>query len=427
MRILAAIGAAALGLSVGTAEGAQRDPLSGKALYADVVHYAGLGAHRFGSDGDRATTQWLAEQLREAGYQVEQQSFWLRQQYFVEKVGLDIDGTWVDAHPLWWPPPAQASFEFKGTIASDAAKSAQGKAVLLKMPFDGSAYLGDRQRSAIELAAARSPALILLVVDVPSELQYLYNVDQSQFPWPVPVLTVGSRSLPKLRAAQESGAPIAAIVKGRYEASVAGRNVVGRLDRGAARTVVISTPTTGWFTCACERGPGVAVLLGLARAIAASPPDANFVFVATAGHEIGHGGMSVFLQREPPTPGQTALWMHLGASLACYEWRKAGTQWRTDKKVDARRTLYFSPSVKPIAEAAFGALSVNRAATSEKPPLGEWHDVQEAGYERVLGMAAGHHFFHTPADSIATTGPAALEPVARAHARALALALAKKP
>ena len=118
--------------------------------------------------------------------------------------------------------------------------------------------------------------------------------------------------------------------------------------------------------------------------------------------------------------------MHLGASLACYEWRKAGTQWRTDKKIDARRTLYFSPAVKPVADQAFGALSLTRVSTSEKPPPGELHDVREAGYERVLGMAAGHHFFHTPADSIAATGPEALEPVARAHARALTMTLARK-
>src|SRR5262245_34200578 len=128
-RLLIAAWALAAGLA--TAQAAQPDPLSGKALYADLVRYAGFGSHRFGSDGDRATSDWLADELREAGYKVELQSFWLRQQYFVEKVGLDVDGTWVDAFPLWWPPPAQASFNFRGTIASDAAKSAQGKAVLV--------------------------------------------------------------------------------------------------------------------------------------------------------------------------------------------------------------------------------------------------------------------------------------------------------
>ncbi len=51
-------------------------------------------------------------------------------------------------------------------------------------------------------------------------------------------------------------------------------------------------------------------------------PDVNFVFVATAGHEIGHGGMEVFLHNQPPPPDKTLAWIHFGASIACYDWRK---------------------------------------------------------------------------------------------------------
>jgi hypothetical protein len=64
----------------------------------------------------------------------------------------------------------------------------------------------------------------------------------------------------------------------------------------AARTIVVSTPTTGWFTCTCERGSGIAVYLALARTVASTTADLNFVFVATAGHEVGHGGMTDFMQ-----------------------------------------------------------------------------------------------------------------------------------
>ena len=40
--------------------------------------------------------------------------------------------------------------------------------------------------------------------------------------------------------------------------------------RGAARHVVVTTPISGWFGCGGERGPGVALLLGLARRVAAA-------------------------------------------------------------------------------------------------------------------------------------------------------------
>ena len=42
-----------------------------------------------------------------------------------------------------------------------------------------------------------------------------------------------------------------------------------------------------------------------------------------------------------------------------------------------------------------------------------------AGYPRFFGMAGSHTFFHTPADSAATTGPEILEPIVRAFAETL--------
>ena len=52
---------------------------------------------------------------------------------------------------------------------------------------------------------------------------------------------------------------------GHYERDVAGRNVIARLGIGAGPTIVVSTPMTGWYTCVCERGPGIANFLALAR------------------------------------------------------------------------------------------------------------------------------------------------------------------
>ena len=49
-------------------------------------------------------------------------------------------------------------------------------------------------------------------------------------------------------------------------------NLVARLDRGAARTLIVTTPRSGWFTCAAERGSGVAAWMSLARWLAAAKP-----------------------------------------------------------------------------------------------------------------------------------------------------------
>lgn len=85
-------------------------------------------------------------------------------------------------------------------------------------------------------------------------------------------------------------------MKGRYERNVAGQNAIGRLDRGKDKTIIVSTPVTSWFTSTCERAPGNVAFLATVSLAADSFPDANFILVATAGHEIGHGGMELFLR-----------------------------------------------------------------------------------------------------------------------------------
>ena len=72
-------------LMVGQA--AARDVLSGASLYADVTRYASFGLHRFGSPGDRATADWIAGELSEAGFAIKFQPVVLGRQYVVERAG----------------------------------------------------------------------------------------------------------------------------------------------------------------------------------------------------------------------------------------------------------------------------------------------------------------------------------------------------
>ena len=226
------------------------------------------------------------------------------------------------------------------------------------------------------------------------------------------------KSRPRSNERNATPPPIRIDVKGRYAAKVTGRNVIGRLDRGADKTIVVSTPTTGWFTCACERGSGLAGFLAMARQFALTKADVNFVFVATAGHEIGHGGMEVFLHRQPPPPHKTLAWIHFGSSIACYQWTKSETGWTTAKTVDPQRAMFSSPSAADLTEAAFTGQPFTRV-TAKGPPPGELRDIHAAGYTNYFGIAAGHRFFHNPADTPATTGPEALEPVVRGFAQAI--------
>jgi hypothetical protein len=394
------------------------DPLSGDALYADVERYDSFGVHRYGSRGAEAALDWLSDRLRQEGFAIEQQPFSMERQYFLDSANLTVNGTTVSVLPQWWLPEDRASFELSAPIAPEGS-DAGGKFVRLHLPYDQGAYLNKGHRDAIATALARKPAAVLLTIDHPSGEIFTYNVAQSDEPWPVPVILVAPKDETLLKAAERAGNPVTVTVKGRYEKNVAGYNVIGRLDRGKTLTVVVSTPVTSWFTSTCERGPGIAAFLATASLAAQSLPDANFVFIATAGHEIGHGGMEFFLKGKPPKPDANVTWIHYGASLACYRRQKNGDRWEIIPEVDAqRRVLGVSDSLVPVVQRTFKDVPLT-LLTGDKAAVGELRDIKASGHPNFIGMAGLHALFHTPEDSAAMTGPAALEPVVRAFATTL--------
>ncbi|MFT4118856.1 hypothetical protein [Bradyrhizobium sp.] len=400
MRILIAMTVA---LMIGQATAA--DVLSGANLYADVERYASFGLHRFGSPGDRATADWIAGELKQAGFDVGFQPVVLGRQYVVERASAELAGMSVEATPFWWPPEDKASFHLSAPLAREG--DVTGKILWIDLPFDRGAYLGPAHRAAITEAAARKPAAILLMIGNPADDRFAYNVTQEDAPWPVPVMVVGAKVRAAFERALTSGTPVTLDAIGHYQRDVAGRNVVAGI--GSGPTIVVSTPMTGWYSCVCERGPGIANFLALARTVAAEKWPAHFVFIATAGHEIGHGGMELFLKQGAPAPRDTLAWIHFGSSNACY----AVAEGVRSEQPEAERYLVLSKSAVELTNETFAGIEARRLVT-EKQAVGELRDVHAAGYANFIGMAGRHHSFHTPSDDLGATGAEILEPVARA-------------
>lgn len=135
------------------------------------------------------------------------------------------------------------------------------------------------------------------------------------------------------------------------------------------------------------------------------------MFVSTSGHELGGLGMKAFLKELAPPPERVLCWVHLGAGIATYSWEETATGLKRLREPDSRRYLMTSRDLVPLLTTTFAGLSgltptVDRA-------VGEFEFMLKAGY-RTFGIAAGHRFHHTPADSPEMTGPEILEPVGRA-------------
>ena len=104
-------------------------------------------------------------------------------------------------------------------------------------------------------------------------------------------------------------------VRGRDDAEAKSSNVVAKLVRGD-KWIVVTTPLSGWFTCAGERGPGVALFLGLARWAAERSGDHSLMFLGNTGHELDQVGAHHTLESNAPSTGDVSMWIHLGASCS---------------------------------------------------------------------------------------------------------------
>lgn len=383
------------------------DPLSEEQMMADIKRYESFGVHRYGSPGATAALDWIAGELGKAGFKVNSQPFAMERQYEFGSGILKVGDKKLEVMPQWWMPEKEAKFSLTASIAPQPVKpgdptvKAAGRFVRVDLPYDRGAYLNDDHRAKLYQAFGRDPAAVLLTINHPSGEIFTYNVNQSSRAWPVPVILVAPKDRAVLDAAEKAGTEITVEIAGAYKDALSSRNVVARLDRGKDKWLVVSTPVTSWFTSTCERGPGIAGFLAMARLAAKRFTNVDVLFVATAGHEIGHGGMSQFMTRGAPRPKETIAWAHFGASLACRE--------------QVAKVVLSSTSLAPLVDRTFAGVQATRL-TGSQAGVGEMRDVQGAEFPNFFGMAGSHLYFHTPLDNLSAVDPALLVPMATAFA-----------
>jgi hypothetical protein len=369
---------------------AQNDPWAGASLYRDLETYAAINEHRTATPGDRRTSEWLHKELAAAGFEATYQEFRTRQ-FFPGDSYLTISGEKIKGFPLW---PAR-----KGR--------AQGKLgeeiVIVRLRSTSALTPRASDLEAIQQAANGAKGVIA-ITDGPTGELIALNDESGVRDWPVPVLLMAGMHANRLDRLASVQPTAELIINGRLDPEARAENVRGLLKRGG-KTVIVSTPKSGWFRCAGERGPGIALWLATARAVAARQSNFSYLFTANSGHELDGQGMREFL-KTAPKPADVVCWLHYGAGLATY-------QWRNERKLsapDPNRLLMCSKDVLDPVAAAFEPLHLKPQL---KPLAGELELVAKLGY-RCFGMAAAHRFHHTEADGPETTGPELLEPVARA-------------
>ena len=143
------------------------------------------------------------------------------------------------------------------------------------------------------------------------------NADAFLKPFGPPVLQVSSDEWALLseHAERRSEIQLLAVASRTPSTSFNVTATIPQSRGGSLPPLVIMTPRSGWYTCASERGGGIACWLEVMRTLSRAPLRRDVVFVASSGHELGHLGIDAFVANRPGLVPSAIGWMHFGANI----------------------------------------------------------------------------------------------------------------
>jgi len=276
-----------------------RAETAGASLYQTVQAYAAIGTHhRSGTPEGDATVAWFAHELTRLGARVSRQEYTFPR--FDVRWQVRLDGDAVESLPYW--------YEGMGRIQTDRPVTG---AVEVRQPPEMPPEYAPHQ------AAARAAGVRAAVVATRCVTGGLFAHNTTiRTPGEIALLGVPGRLEERLPDARIEVEFEAEIVEGRSA------NVIGLFGAGRPEdTVVLTTPLSGWFACAGERGTGIALLLEVAAALAGSAP---LLVLGTTNHEIPGPGTGWKHFFETGTPRAKGVFHFGGSSVTVLPGERAG-------------------------------------------------------------------------------------------------------
>jgi len=356
---------------------------TGDRAFKFVQTYSQIGHHRTGSVGDNRTVEWLADELNDQGANISFSTF--------DYVKFDYELTIVSGGELIRSMPLYYAFVGHKTIIN---------------PFFGSIDAHDDEAVILEQIAhltnmaktGRCDGLVL-ATQCPTGTLCAANTEYG-IKFDFPVILVAENDLEKI---DTHGASIDYFA-GVHNAQA--RNIIARFQGpGSAPSMMITTPVSGWFNCAGERGCGLAVAMLLAKRLS---HRFSIDLVMTSGHELGYIGGFDAAKKYSGTPDWI---LHLGSCLAT---------------LNSRLTAICSPTLE--TNTAIGKsleLFVDRlviAAGDGDNWIGESNCWTTYGLP-MLSISGINPLFHTPDDlpEVATTPKLLSDAIDTIYGAALAL------
>jgi hypothetical protein len=392
---------------------AKTPPSSAAEAEARVIleRYQSFGDKASGGPGDIACGAWLEGELKALGYTTARQPF-DTPAYEGEAPTLALG----DAKAVLIPQAIVAPTSAEGVTGRLFTPGrGEGEIALIVLPFARwSTAKGEVARRVLAAAKAGAKAAIIVTTGPTGEAVAL-NTPPDKPLFDIPAAVLAPRDAQPFVEGAAKGAVAIFRMSGRSTRRPA-FNVTATLDRGARKWLVISTPRSGWFGCAGERGTGLAAWRLLVAWAAKAKLPVNIALVATSGHEYEYAGGEHFIAHLAPKPADTALWVHLGANVAARDWHERGATLSPLPSADPQRFLLASPPLVDACKAAFAGLPGLEQPYAVDPNLvaGELASIVQAGYDPAVGVFGGHRFHHTRSDDLRCVSPALIPPVVEA-------------
>ena len=366
-----------------------------------IVHeYEQQGFHRTGTTVDRLSGDWLVKEVRQVGLAPARESFSLSRVDLVTNVWVAADRR-IEGVPLF-----DGEFTDSGGIRGRlGALEGDAEIGLAETAPNAAASgpLGDARRMN------RHKAIVCVTRGGRSGL-CPSNADFFVRPFGPPVLQVSSEQASWLSEQARRGGEGQLISRVTRTAATA-VNVTATI-KGVDLTLaplIISTPRSGWYSCASERGGGIACWLETMRSLRTARLGRTVIFVAFSGHELGCLGIDAFVDRRPGIVSKAAAWIHFGANIGA----------ATDS---GNRLAASDDEFNGIASRAMrsSGLNIDEQVPRGTIPGGEAAVVHRGG-GRYVAVTGRNALFHNPEDR----GPQAVDPSAIAKFSTAFLAVAR--
>jgi hypothetical protein len=328
-----------------------------------IREYSQFQHHRTGSHEDRAVCSWLSEILVGQGLKVVELGYEFPR--YQAKWLVQSDDVPVAAIPVFYSATAEVDFADVPVLP------------LLLDDWHESVALEQIQRQVLRSEKA-GHGVAIFATQSANQAVYALNVGVD-FQCPLPVLLVGADSANT--ASHFNGSLQGKITQGRSSNLIA-----YSASEHLTPELIITTPISGWFHCAAERGAGIAVVLEL---ITRLKDRYRLQIVMTTGHELHHLGTDA-VQAQLDIPEQVPV-LHIGSCVGV---------------ANADMVLSSNQSAQSIAE-------LSRIFTNDytlvvqrdvRQPAEGWPGESRNwvnAERRILSLAGSNRHFHTPLDTYA--------------------------